>query len=72
MMILKNRTLKILYITINVIITFIALYYFRKNFHFNDNNYYIKVLVYSVFCMFLYGLNYYFTVRLIPDKEDKK
>lgn len=70
--ILKKRNARILYTSINLIVLLGASYLFKKNIFSTDNNYYVEVLVSTVFVMTLFGIIHYFFMKLIFNKYDEK
>lgn len=69
---MKKKNLKVLYMSIKGAIILIALGIFKKYISFNDNNFYIKVLIYSIVVLSLSGLIHYIFMRLIFGKDDDR
>jgi cytochrome c oxidase subunit IV len=67
---LKKRTLKILYMSINGIITLVALNIFKKYISFTDDYVVAKLLIHIIVVLLLFGANHYLFMKLIFGKDN--
>jgi hypothetical protein len=69
---MKKGTLKILYMNIKAIIALVALYIFKRCISFNDDSFFLKLSIYSIGVLLLFGVNHYLFMKILFGKDDAK